>query len=156
MKSLSSYLILIFMIMFWIFRMIVAFTTSMAINIGFTPLNMNTEIVLLFVVIPCIILVAKRKVIGAIIYVIAYGAYFGVDLYNLVMQILDGGTITNYSNALTSFIGVVLPVSVLFNTLLDKNKTSHPVDKKTDWFYKGEQYDRKIDERADQNQYKNY
>ena len=27
-------------------------------------------------------------------------------------------------------------------------------DKKTDWFYTNEQYDREIDERADKNQYK--
>ena len=46
MRSLASYLLLIFMIMFWAFRLIVAFTTSMGIDIGFTPIDMNIEIVL--------------------------------------------------------------------------------------------------------------
>lgn len=88
MRSLTSYLLLIFMIMFWIFRIIVAFTATMGINIGIIPINMNMEIILLFVTIPSIILVAKRKLIGAILYLISYGAYFGIDLYNTVMGIM--------------------------------------------------------------------
>jgi len=28
------------------------------------------------------------------------------------------------------------------------------VDKQTDWFYKNKEYDRKLDERADKNQYR--
>ena len=36
----------------------------------------------------------------------------------------------------------------------DKNRKAHPKDKKTDWFYKNEQYDRKLDERADKNNYR--
>lgn len=157
MRSLSSYLLLMFMVMFWIFRIVVAFTATMGIDIGFIPLDMNIEIILLFVTVLCIGLVGKRKLIGAIIYVIAYGLYFGVDLYNIVMGILNGNaTLTSYSNALTSFIGMAIPIAVLFNLLIDKNRTAHPVDKKTDWFYKNEQFDRNIDERADQNQYRNY
>lgn len=157
MRSLSSYLLLMFMVMFWIFRIVVAFTATMGIDIGFIPLDMNIEIILLFVTVLCIGLVGKRKLLGAIIYVIAYGLYFGVDLYNIVMGILNGNaTLTSYSNALTSFIGMAIPIAVLFNLLIDKNRTAHPVDKKTDWFYKNEQFDRNIDERADQNQYRNY
>lgn len=88
MRSLASYLLVIFMVMFWIFRIIVAFTTSMGINIGIVPMDMNMEIILLFVTIPSIILVVKRKLIGAILYLISYGAYFGMDLYNTVMGIM--------------------------------------------------------------------
>jgi len=43
---------------------------------------------------------------------------------------------------------------VLFDLLFDKNRKEHPVDKKTDWFYKNENFDRKLDERADKNHYK--
>jgi len=158
MKSVSSYLLLFFMIMFWIFRIVVAFTTSMGMEIGFTPLDMNMEIILLFVTLLCVLLITKRKLLGAIIYVISYGMYFGVDVYNNIMKILDGAVLTlqEGSNLLMSFIGIVIPIAVLFDLLIDKNRKAHPVDKKTDWFYKNEQYDRKIDERADQNQYKNY
>ena len=35
----------------------------------------------------------------------------------------------------------------------DKNKKTNPKDKKTDWFYKNEQFDRKLDERADKNNF---
>lgn len=157
MRSLSSYLLLMFMVMFWVFRIIVAFTSSMGIEFGFTPMNMNIEIILLFVTFVCVLLVGKRKLIGAIIYVIGYGAYFGVDLYNTVLAVLnEGASITDYSRAMTSFIGVVIPIAVLFSLLFDKNRTAHPVDKKTDWFYKNDEFDRKLDERSDQNQYRNY
>lgn len=157
MRSMASYLLLFFMIMFWIFRLVVAFTSSIGVDIGFVPVNMNIEIILLFVTLVAIALVGKRTLIGAIIYLVAYGWYFGFDLYNVVMGIMGGSTtITDYANVLASFIGVVLPLAVFFNLLIDKNRTNHPVDKKTDWFYKNEGYDRKIDERADQNEYRNY
>lgn len=158
MRSVSSYLLLFLMVIFWVFRIVVAFTTSMGIEIGFEPLDMNTEIILLFVTLLCIGLVGKRKLIGAIIYVIAYGMYFGVDLYNNIINIVDGATLTltQGTNFLISFIGVIIPVAVLFTLLVDKNRTNHPVDNKTDWFYKNEEFDRKVDERADQNQYRNY
>ena len=157
MRSMASYLLLFFMIMFWIFRLVVAFTTSIGVDMGFTPINMNLEIVLLFVTMVAIAFVGKRMLIGAIIYLISYGGYFGFYLYNIVIGIMEQTTaVTDYSNALAAFIGVVLSLSVFFNLLIDKNRTNHPVDKKTDWFYKNEEYDRKLDERVDQNQYRNY
>lgn len=157
MRSLSSYLLLMFMIMFWLFRIVVAFTATMGMNFAFKPLEMNMEIILLFVTLLSILLVGKRKLIGAILYLISYGLYFGIDFYNIIMGIInETGDLIIYTNALTSFIGIALPVAVLFNLLFDKARTAHPVDKKTDWFYKGNEYDRKIDERADQNQYRNY
>jgi hypothetical protein len=145
------------MVMFWVFRLVVAFTTSIGVDIGFSPMNMNMEIAILFITLVAIALVGKRKLIGAIIYLVAYGAYFGVDLYNIVVGIMKGATtITNYSDAMASFLGVVLPMAVFFNLLIDKNRTNHPVDKKTDWFYKNEEYDRKLDDRADKNEYRHY
>ncbi len=157
MRSMSSYLLLIFMVMFWIFRVIVAFTHAMGIEFAFVPMDMNIEIVLLFVALLCILLVGKRKLLGAIIYVIAYGMYFGVDLYNAIIALSTNTSgISQYASTLSSLIGVAIPLGVLFSLLLDKNRTAHPVDKKTDWFYKNEQFDRQMDERADQNEYKNY
>ena len=155
MRSVSSYLLLMFMIMFWIFRIVVAFTNTMGIEFAFSPIDVNAEIILLFLVIPCVVLVGKRKLIGSILYLIIYGAYFGVDLYNIVLSVMDGG-IVDVARAMAAFIGVVLPIAVFFNLLIDKHRTANPVDKKTDWFYKNEEFDRKIDERADRNQYRNY
>ncbi len=156
MKSMTSYLLAIFMVMFWVFRIIVAFTTTLGLDIGFAPMNITVEIILLFVTIPCVVLVVKRKLLGGILYLISYGAYFGVDFYNIVIGIISGSTtLVEYSRAIVSFIGIVIPIAVFFNLLIDKNRMAHPVDKKTDWFYKNEEYDRKLDERADKNQYRN-
>ncbi len=83
--------------------------------------------------------------------------YFGVDLYSIVTGIMKGDTtLTDYTRAIGSFIGIALPIAVFFNLLVDKSRMAHPVDKKTDWFYKNEEFDRKLDSRADQNQYRNY
>lgn len=156
MKSVGSYLLVFFMAMFWVFRIIVAFAATMGLNFAFQPLNQTMEIILLFVTLLCIILVVKRKLLGGIIYLIGYGMYFGVDIFNTVKALMNGATleITQYAVILMSFIGIVLPICVVFELLLDKNRKAHPVDKKTDWFYKNEQFDRKLDERADKNNYR--
>ena len=157
MRSLASYLLLILMVMFWICRIVVAFTTTLGIDIGVVPMNMNMEIILLFITIPCIILVGKRKLLGAILYLIAYGAYFGIDLYKIIMEIWQGvETIEDYGGAIMSFIGIIIPIAIFFNLLVDKARMTNPVNKKTDWFYKNEEFDRKLDERVDKNQYRNY
>ena len=57
-------------------------------------------------------------------------------------------------NAFISLIGVILPIAVLFDLKIDKNRKANPVDKKTDWYYKDEKYDREMDERADKNNYR--
>ena len=72
MRSLTSYLLLSFMVMFWVFRLVVAFTTSIGVEIGFTAMNMNMEIIVLFVTLLAIAFVAKRNLFGTIIYLIAY------------------------------------------------------------------------------------
>ncbi len=156
MKSMGSYLLVFFMAMFWVFRIIVAFTATMGMNFPFQPIDRTLEIILLFVTLICIILVVKRKLVGGLLYLLGYGLYFGVDLYNTVVAVINGATIefSQYAVILMSFIGVVLPICVVFELLLDKNRKAHPVDKKTDWFYKNEQFDRKLDERADKNNYR--
>ena len=45
-------------------------------------------------------------------------------------------------------------MAVLLDLLLDKNRKENPKDKKTDWFYKNEEFDRKLDDRADKNNYR--
>ena len=102
------------------------------------------------------IFIVKRKIIGALIYLVSYGMYYGVDLYNNVMQIMQGQelAVMSYLNTFVSFIGMIIPIAVLFDLLVDSNRKAHPVDKKTDWFYKNEDYDRKLDDRADKNNYR--
>jgi hypothetical protein len=158
MKNLSSWLITIFIIMFWGFRVVVAITGAMGKEFMVQPIDNNIEIILLFVVLFCIPFIFKRKLLGAIIYLVAYGSYFGKALFENIMQMINGETLTldTYTNMFFLLIAVALPIFALFDILLDKNRMKNPVDKKTDWFYKNEQYDRKLDERADKNNYRNY
>ena len=103
------------------------------------------------------ILVVKRKLLGAIIYAVSYGFYYGIGVLNTIYEVLMNGETLGLDSSLellVSGIGVLLPLMVLFDTLADKSRKLHPVDKKTDWFYKNEQFDRKFDERADRNEYK--
>lgn len=161
MKNFSTWMLVMFMAMFWLLRVVVAFTYEMGNSFGgIEPINQTMEIILLFVVLLCMILIVKRKMIGALIYLLAYGMYFGT---NLITGITAIATVTAeasifdigiYLNTFVSLIGIVIPIAVLFDLLLDKNRKANPKDKKTDWFYKNEQFDRKMDERADKNNYR--
>jgi len=150
MKKFSTWLIVMFMVMFWIFRVIVAFTDSLNIDIGIIPLDANAEVLLLFISLISIVFIAKRKMLGAIIYLLTHGIYFGIDIYNNVIA----GTNIAYGSAFFSLIGIILPIVAIFDLLFDKAAKAYPKDDKTDWFYKNKDYDREMDERADKNNYR--
>lgn len=161
MKNFSTWMLVMFMAMFWVFRIIVAFTYELGSDFGgIEPFNQTMEIILLFVVLVCMILVVKRKIIGALIYLLAYGMYFGTNLITGISTIVTANadiTLSEmglYLNTFVSLIGIVIPVAVLLDLLLDKNRKANPKDKKTDWFFKNEQFDRKLDDRADKNNYR--
>lgn len=157
MKNLSSWLIAFFIIIYWAFRIVVAVNGSMGVEFVVSPIDNNIEIALLFVVLICIPFIFKRKLIGAIVYLASYGWYFGRGLIQNVMQMLNSEATLSmqaYTDTFFSLIGVALPIIALFDILFDKNRKANPTDKKTDWFYKNEQYDRKLDERADKNNYR--
>lgn len=156
MKNLSSWLIVMFIIMFWLFRIVVAVTGSMEIEFFEKPIDINAEIILLFVVILCVPFIFKRKLVGALIYLGAYGWYFGRVLIQNIMQIIKGETLgmDTYMSMFIALIAITLPIVAIFDILVDKNRMKNPVNKQTDWFYKNEEYDRKLDERADKNNYR--
>ena len=64
MKNLSTYLVVMFMIMYWIFRVVLAVTNTVGVDLGITIPNYNMEIALLFITIVSIVLVIKRNIIG--------------------------------------------------------------------------------------------
>ena len=71
------------------------------------------------------------------------------------MQLINETLSTDwYMGILFEFFGLILAIFAIFDVLLDKNRKAHPVDKQTDWFYKNKDYDRKLDERADKNNYR--
>lgn len=156
MKNLSSWLITMFIIMFWILRLIIAITGTLDIEFTFKPIDNNIEVILLFVVLALIPFIFKRKIWAAIVYLIGYGYYFGRGLIENIMPMIKGETLSTetYMNMFIALIAIVLPIAAIFDILLDKTRTKNPVNKETDWFYKNEQYDRKLDERADKNNYR--
>ncbi len=160
MKNFSTWMILMFVIMFWGFRVLVAFFSSYGGGqfAGIQPLNNTMEIVLIFVVLVCIVLIVKRKMIGALAYLCAYGLYFGADCMSTLTKVFNGESlsVSTLGSAFLSIIGIILPIAVLLDMLADKARKANPRDKKTDWFYKDEKFDRELDERADHNNYRNY
>ena len=156
MKNLSSWLIVMFILMFWMFRILVAINGTMGMDFFVKPIDNNIEVILLFVVLLCVPFIFKRKLIGAIIYLISYGWYFGRGLIQNIMQIIKGETLgmDTYMSMFIALIAITLPIVAIFDILVDINRMKNPVNKQTDWFYKNEEYDRKLDERADKNNYR--
>ena len=161
MKNFSTWMLVMFMIMFWFFRILVAVTYEMKIDFGgIEPFNQTMEIILLFVVLLCMILVVKRKVVGALIYLLAHGMYYGTTMISGLSTLFLGNTEISasgmgiYLNTFISVIGIIIPVAVLLDLLADRNRKANPKDKKTDWFYGNEKFDRQMDDRADKNNYR--
>ena len=155
MKNFSSWLIAMFAFMFWGFRLVGTTLSSIGIDFMFVPSNMTMEIALLFITFICICFMIKRKLLAAVIYLIAHFMYYGPAFVTHFMQLIDKTLDTTlYMSILFEFFALVLPIAALFDVLLDKNRKAHPTDKKTDWFYKNKDYDRKLDERADKNNYR--
>lgn len=155
MQKFSTWMILSLAVVFWILRVIATYATGMGFDFIIKPIDLTTEIILLFTALVCFVLIAKRNFLGIALYLVSYWGYFGVTIWQALnpVQNSTSGNV-DYINLLFAFFGVILPVVALFDWLFDKNKQAHPVDKKTDWFYKNEQYDIKKDERADTNNYK--
>lgn len=155
MMSTVSYLITMAGGMFWIFRVVVALLDSMQKDFPIKPLNPTIEIILLFVTLICLVLIVKRKLIGALIYFVSYGLYFGTDIYNQITAITSGQTeITEYATLFVSTIGVFIAILTVLDIAINKDRKSAARNKRTDWFYGNEEYERKLDDRADKNQYK--
>ena len=159
MKNFSTWMLVMFMIMFWVFIIIVALGAELNWDLGgIEPLNQQMEIILLFVTLVSLLLVVKRKIIGGLLYLLSYGMYFGIDLVNNAQNLLTAmetqTDVNTYINLFMSLIGMIIPIAVMLDLLMDKGRRNHPKDKKTDWFYDNEEFDRKMDDRADKNNYR--
>lgn len=141
---------------FWLFRVVVTLLYTTETDFPIVPINATIEIILLFVTFLCIVMVAKRKMLGAVAYLIAQGIYFGVDAYMSIATIIEGqAEIANYATLLISIVGVIIPVIAILDIGLSNGKKGSAFrNKKTDWFYGTTDYERQHDDRADQNQYK--
>ena len=149
MVGMLSYLISFLGILFWLFRVVVVLCATMEWEFAIQPINTNLEIALLFVSIPCFALILKRHLGGAFVYFIAFTAYFGNDLYNCITN-----NVGNVQTIMIDALGVILPLLSLIDIGINKDRMGTGEDKKTVWFYGNEEFDRKMDERADRNNYR--
>ena len=112
---------------------------------------------ILFVAILCMILVLRRNIFGGILYLASYGFYFGGYIITNMLPSIMSGEAMNVSimqNAFVSAVGLIIAFCVFFDLLVNSIRKRDPKDKKTDWFFNNEQYDRKYDDRADKNNYR--
>lgn len=152
--SMFSLLIALFVVIFWILRVAVAFTASMGIEFMLEPLNLQVEIALTFVTFICIIFIFKRSLIGALVYLLSNLGYYGVYLYNIIVK-TEEIVVVDYFNILVSILGILISLIVFIDVgMSQSSKKTTSKTKKTDWFFQNEQFDRKYDDRADRNQYK--
>lgn len=155
MKNFSSWMIAMFAFVFWVFRLIGTALYSIGNEFMFVPTNMAMEVALLFITFICICFIIKRKLLAAVIYLIAHFIYYGPSFAQHFMQLIQNTLpIELYMSILFELFALGLALAALFDVLLDKNRKAHPTDKKTDWFYKNKDYDRKLDDRADKNNYR--
>ena len=157
MKKFSTYLLVVFMMLFWILRIIITLASQLGKSfMGVVPMNDTFEIAILFLTLLCVVLIVKRKMIGSLLYLTIHAIYFGGDVTNKlnILARNETLTLTQSTEFMYSLIGIILPLAVLLDLLLDKNRKMNPKDEKTDWFYKNEQFDRKLDDRADKNNYR--
>lgn len=155
MTSLFSYMITFFGIAFWFFRVIVTLLYQLDREFFATPINVTFEIIVLFSTLPCILLVIKRNIVGAAAYLGIYATYFGTALYEAILGAQATGlNIANSANMLCTVVGVIIPALTFLDILFNKNRSMGKDNKKGDWFYKNENFDREFDERADRNQYR--
>ena len=157
MKKFSTYLLVMFMILFWILRIIITVMSELGKDfMGIIPIDEKFEVILLFAFLICVILVVKRKILGSLLYLTLHAIYFGGDVTEKIGILSRDETFTmaQSGDLIFSIIGLILPLAVLIDLLLDRGRKEHPVDKKTDWFYKNKEFDRKLDDRADKNNYR--
>ena len=153
-RTMSHYLIIMFMVMLLIFRFVVLFTTIIGIDFPIVVSNEGIEIAMIIVSLLCIILFTRTKLIGGIIYLLSSLFYYGPELIKTLPLAISGATMDLAIQTIALMIELVIPIFALFILIYDKKQELNPVDKKTDFFYKNEAYDRKYDDRADRNNYR--
>ena len=163
MANFSTWLLAIFMVMFWLFRAIVALCTQFSVDfLGIVAYNFYWEVAIAFLTLLCIILVVKRKLVGSLFYLMLYGVYFGEHFITNIIPLVQGQVALSTDFAMNIFVDLVailLAFFVLMDMLVDKGRKANPIDGKTDWYFKNEKYDEELkarDQREDKNEYKFY
>ena len=149
--ELISYMVNMFAIMFWLFRVYVALMISGGSEIPFTTPGIEMEIAVIFITLISIFMIFRRNLIFASIYL---GTYFAFFTYGIAL--MNGNISTNKQllNAMVMIAGIIIALLNFLDVMFNKNRKGSTKDNKTDWFYATDKYEREYDERADRNQYK--
>ena len=149
--ELLSYMVNMFAIMFWLFRVYVALMVSSGSEIQFTTPGLELEITVIFITLISIFMIFKRNLMFASIYL---GTYFAFFTYGIAL--MNGNISTNKQllNAMVMIAGIIIALLNFLDVMFNKNRKGSTKDNKTDWFYATDKYEREYDERADRNQYK--
>ena len=158
MKNVSSWLLVFFIGIFWMFRIAVTLSSQFGGDFGgFIVFDNTLEIGLLFFTLLCLILILKRVIWGGILYFIANCLYFGGYIVNNFFPALlnpEGIDMIVLQNSIVGILGIVLALCAIIDIAAQKVTAKHFTDNKTDWYFNNEKYDREMDERADKNQYR--
>ena len=141
--ELLSYLLNMLAVLFTLFRGYVSFSQTTGNPTGFWMGDPFAEIVLLFVAMLCIVMIFKRNLLFASIY-LGYG----------ISTLMGNSSPTAMFDMLVMFVGIIIALLNFIDVLFNKNRKGSTKDNKTDWFYGTHNYEREYDERADRNQYK--
>ncbi len=149
--ELISYMVNMFAIMFWLFRVYVALMISGGSEIPFTTPGIEMEIAVIFITLISIFMIFRRNLIFASIYL---GTYFAFFTYGIALMNGNITTSTQLLNAMLMILGIIIALLNFLDVMFNKNRKGSTKDNKTDWFYATDKYEREFDERADRNQYK--
>ena len=149
--ELLSYMVNMFAIMFWLFRVYVALMISGGSEIPFTTPGIEMEIAVIFITLISIFMICRRNLIFASIYL---GTYFAFFTYGIALMNGNISTNTQLLNAMLMILGILIALLNFLDVMFNKNRKGSTKDNKTDWFYATDKYEREFDERADRNQYK--
>ena len=142
--ELLSYMVNMFAIMFWLFRVYVALMVSSGSEIQFTTPGLELEITVIFITLISIFMIFKRNLIFASIYL---GTYFAFFTYGIAL--MNGNISTNKQllNAMVMIAGIIIALLNFLDVMFNKNRKGSTKDNKTDWFYATDKYEREYDER---------
>jgi len=160
MKSVFSWLISALAVIFWIFRVVVALLATFNMDFVVVPSDINIEIALLFITLPCLIMIFKRNILGGAILFGVYAWYFGGQLVGVMQDVLVNNVefvaMSVVINAVVASAAIFISLANLMDLVFMRFRKSDNPSKKVDWFYKNEAYDRQLDERSDKNNYRIY
>ena len=120
MNALFSFLLLFLAIIYWGFRVIVCLMATMQLEYFTVPYNTTFEIVMLFAIVACMVLIVKRNIVGPTVYLGLAFAYFGSSLYERFMAGASLDIISS-SEVILEICGILIPLLMFFDILTNKN-----------------------------------